>query len=63
MATTIITDLPRSRALDYKALSAIRAAGAGDWVLAAFVPYCAPVAPIAPMTPISAGVRPRWRYA
>jgi len=49
MATTIIIDLPRSRALDYKALSAIRGAGAGDWVLAAFVPYSPPVAPIVPV--------------
>jgi len=49
MATTIIIDLPRSRALDYKALSAIRAAGAGDWVLSAFVPYSPPVAPIVPV--------------
>ena len=40
MATTTITDLPGSRALDYKAMSAIRgAAGAGDWCLYAFSPY------------------------
>ena len=49
MATTIITDLPRSRALDYKAVSAIRGAGAGDWVLSAFAPYTPPVAPIVPV--------------
>jgi hypothetical protein len=48
MATTTIIDLPRSRALDYKARSAIRGAGAGDWVLSAFVPYSPPVAPIVP---------------
>ena len=38
MATTTITDLPRSRALDYKAMSAIRGAAlcAGNWVLGAF---------------------------
>lgn len=39
MATTRITDLPSSRALDYKAMSAIRGAGAGDWCLSAFSPY------------------------
>jgi len=52
MATTTLTDLPSSRALDYKALSAIRGAGAGDWVLSAFVPYRPPVAPIAPIVPV-----------
>ena len=49
MATTIIIDLPPSRALDYKAMSAIRGAGAGDWVLSAFVPYSPPVDPIVPV--------------
>ena len=48
MATTTITDLPNSRALDYKAMSVIRGAGPGDWVLFAFQPYRAPVAPILP---------------
>ena len=52
MATTTLTDLPSSRALDYKALSAIRGAGAGDWALSAFVPYSPPVAPIAPIVPV-----------
>ena len=52
MATTTLTDLPSSRALDYKAQSAIRGAGAGDWVLSAFVPYSPPVAPIAPIVPV-----------
>ena len=52
MATTTLTDLPSSRALDYKALSAIRGAGAGDWVLSAFLPYSTPVAPIAPIVPV-----------
>jgi hypothetical protein len=52
MATTTLTDLPSSRALDYKARSAIRGAGAGDWVLSAFVPYRPPVAPIAPIVPV-----------
>ena len=49
MATTTITDLPSSRALDYKAMTAIRggAAGAGDWCLSAFSPYqSAPLSPI-----------------
>jgi len=50
MATTTITDLPGSRALDYKAMSAIRGAGlTGDWVLYAFLPYRPPVAPILPI--------------
>ena len=48
MATTTITDLPRSRTLDYKAMSAIRgAAAAGDWCLSAFSPYQS--APQSPM--------------
>lgn len=48
MATMTITDLPSSRALDYKAMSAIRGAGPGDWVLYAFLPYQTPVASILP---------------
>jgi hypothetical protein len=48
MAKMTITDLPSSRALDYKAMSAIRGAGPGDWVLYAFVPYRPPVSPILP---------------
>ena len=40
MTTTTITDLPRSRALDYEAMSAIRGAGlTGDWCLYAFRPF------------------------
>ena len=40
MTTTTITDLPRSRALDYKAMSAIRGAGlTGEWCLYAFRPF------------------------
>jgi len=39
MATTTITDLPSSRALDYKALSAIRGAGGAPWVFGAFRPF------------------------
>ena len=49
MATMTITDLPSSRALDYKAMSAIRGAGPGDWVLYAFLPYRPSVAPIVPI--------------
>ena len=49
MATMTIADLPGSRALDYKAMAAIRGAGAGDWVLFAFLPYSSPVAPILPI--------------
>ena len=49
MATMTITDLPSSRALDYKAMSAIRGAAPGDWVLYAFLPYRPSVAPIVPI--------------
>ena len=49
MASLTITDLPSSRALDYQAMSAIRGAGPGDWVLYAFVPYRPPLAPILPV--------------
>ncbi len=49
MASMTIVDLPRSRALDYKAMAAIRGAGAGDWVLFAFQPYRPPSAPILPV--------------
>ena len=49
MATMTIADLPSSRALDYKAMSAIRGAGLGDWVLFAFMPYRSPVASIPPI--------------
>jgi hypothetical protein len=48
MATTTITDLPSSRTLDDKVMSAIRGAAAGgDWCLSAFIPYqSAPLSPI-----------------
>jgi hypothetical protein len=49
MARLTITDLPSNRALDYQAMSAIRGAGPGDWVLYAFAPYRPPVAPIVPV--------------
>ncbi len=40
MTTLTIVDLPRSRALDYKAMAAIRGAGStGDWCLFAFQPF------------------------
>jgi hypothetical protein len=40
MATMTITDLSASRALDYKAMSAIRGAGlSGEWCLFAFQPF------------------------
>jgi hypothetical protein len=40
MASMTITDLPSSRALDYKAMSAIRGAGlTGEWCLFAFTPF------------------------
>jgi hypothetical protein len=48
MAITTITDLPHSRALDYKAMLAIRGTGAGDWVMYAFLPYQPPVASVLP---------------
>ncbi len=49
MANLIITDLSSSRALDYRARAAIRGAGLGDWVLAAFLPYRPPTAGIVPV--------------
>src|ERR1700761_9497306 len=49
MATLTISDLPSSRALDYRAMSAIRGAGAGDWVLYAFQPYRPPSSSILPV--------------
>jgi len=39
MATTTINDLPRSRALDYKAMSSIKGAGGAPWVFGAFQPF------------------------
>ena len=48
MATTTITDLPTSRALDYKAMSSIKGAGGAPWVFGAFrafVPESARFAP------------------
>jgi hypothetical protein len=48
MAITTITDLPISRALDYKAMLAIRGAGLGDWVMYAFQPYLSPTTSVVP---------------
>jgi hypothetical protein len=46
MTTIIIADLPDSRALDYRAMSAFKgASGAGDWCLYAFSPYRASAPP------------------
>jgi hypothetical protein len=40
MTILSIIDLPRSRALDYKAMTVIRGAGlTGDWCLFAFQPF------------------------
>ena len=49
MSTTTITDLPLSRALDFKAMSSIRGAGGAPWVFGAFrafVPESERIAPI-----------------
>lgn len=49
MTTTTINDLPVSRALDYKAMSAIKGAGGAPWVFGAFrafLPESARFAPI-----------------
>jgi hypothetical protein len=43
-----ITDLATSRALDYRAMTAIRGAGLGDWVMYAFLPYSPPSAAVVP---------------
>jgi hypothetical protein len=49
MSTMTITDLPMSRALDFKAMSAIKGAGGAPWVFGAFrafLPESARIAPI-----------------
>ena len=48
MATTTIQDLPMSRALDYKAMSAVRGGGGAPWVFA-FRPFVRASAQIAPI--------------
>jgi hypothetical protein len=49
MATTTIKDLPLSRALDYKAMAAIKGAGGAAWVLGAFRPFVAESARVVPI--------------
>jgi len=49
MSTTTITDLPMSRALDFKAMSAIKGAGGAPWVFGAFRAFLPEVARIAPI--------------
>jgi len=49
MVTTTITDLPTSRALDYKALSSIKGGGGAPWVFGAFRPFTPASAPIVPV--------------
>jgi hypothetical protein len=49
MTTTTIVDLPLSRALDHKAMSAVRGAGGAPWIFGAFrafLPESARIAPI-----------------
>jgi hypothetical protein len=49
MSTLSLTDLPMSRALDFKAMSAIQGAGGAPWVFGAFrafLPESARIAPI-----------------
>jgi hypothetical protein len=49
MSTTTITDLPMSRALDFKAMSSIKGAGGAPWVFGAFRPFLPESARIAPI--------------
>ena len=49
MATTTITDLPMSRALDHKAMSSIKGAGGAPWVFGAFRPFVPESARFAPI--------------
>jgi len=49
MASMTVTDLSNSRALDCMAMSVIRGAGPGDWVLYAFIPYRPSAATIPPI--------------
>jgi hypothetical protein len=49
MSTTTITDLPMSRALDFKAMSAIRGADGAPWVFGAFRAFLPDSARIAPI--------------
>ena len=49
MTATTITDLPLSRALDYKAMSSIKGAGGAPWVFGAFQPFVRESARFAPI--------------
>jgi len=49
MATTTINDLRLSRALDHKAMSAIKGAGGAPWVFGAFRPFVPESARFAPI--------------
>ena len=49
MSTLTITDLPKSRALDFEAMASIHGAGGAPWVFGAFrafLPESARIAPI-----------------
>lgn len=39
MATTAINDLPVSRALDYRAMAAVKGGGGAPWIFGAFRPF------------------------
>ncbi len=49
MSTTTVTDLPMSRALDFKAMSSITGAGGAPWVFGAFRAFLPDSARIAPI--------------
>ena len=49
MSTMTITDLPMSRALDFRAMSSIKGAGGAPWVFGAFRAFLPPVAQVAPI--------------
>ncbi|HSW17292.1 MAG TPA: hypothetical protein VLJ86_08710 [Ramlibacter sp.] len=49
MSAMTITDLPMSRALDFKAMSAIKGAGGAPWVFGAFRAFLPDSARIAPI--------------
>ena len=49
MTAMTINDLPMSRALDYKAMSAVKGADGAPWVFGAFLPFLPESARIAPI--------------
>ena len=49
MATTTITDLPMSRALDYKAMRSLRGANGALWVFGAFRAFQPAIAQVLPI--------------